>query len=101
MIDPEQEWIFHHARLRRERIAVRRRLRAIAELQRQIDFETMWADPRRRAVHDHRRRLFYQHRPHLYEPVPKTIGRRELLASLGTLLATPTLAQVPDSFRPN
>jgi hypothetical protein len=101
MIDPEQEWIFHHARLRRERIAVRRRLREIAELQRQIDFETMWADPCRRAVHDHRRRLFYQHRPHLYEPVPKMIGRRALLASLGTLMATPTLAQVPDSFRPN
>ena len=101
MIDPEQERIFHRARLRRERIAILRRRRAIAELRRQIDFETMWADPRRRAAYDHRRRIFYQHRPQLYEPVPKSIGRRALLASLGTLLATPVLAQAPYSLRPN
>ena len=101
MIDPEREGILHRARLRRERIAVLRRRRAIAELRRQIDFETMWADPRRRAAYDHRRRVFSQHRLHLYEPVPKTIGRRELLVSLGALLATPVLAQVPDSIRPN
>jgi hypothetical protein len=101
MIDPEQESILRRARLRRDRITVLRRRRAIAELRRQIDFETMWADPRRRAAYDHRRRVFYQHRFHLYEPVPKTIGRRELLVSLGTLLATPVLAQVPDSIRPN
>jgi hypothetical protein len=101
MIDPEQESILRRARLRRDRIAVLRRRRAIAELRRQIDFETMWADPRRRAAYEHRRRVFYQHRLHLYEPVPKTIGRRELLVSLGTLLATPVLAQVPDSIRPN
>jgi hypothetical protein len=101
MIDAEREGILHLARLRRERIAVLRRRRAIAELRRQIDFETMWADPRRRMAFDHRRRVFYQHRPHLYEPVRKTIGRRALLASLGTLLATPVLAQAPDSVRPN
>jgi hypothetical protein len=101
MIDPEREGILHRARLRRERIAVLRRRRAIAELRRQIDFETMWADPRRRAAFDRRRRAFYQRRPHLYEPVAKTIGRRALLASLGTLLATPVLAQGPNSPRPN
>jgi len=101
MIDPEREGILHLARLRRERIAVLRRRRAIAELRRQINFETMWADPYRRIAFDHRRRLFYQRRPHLYEPVRKTIGRRALLASLGTLLATPMLAQTPDSVRPN
>jgi hypothetical protein len=101
MIDPEQEGIFHRARLRRDRIAVLRRRRAIAELQRQIDFETMWGDPRRRAALDQRRRAFYRQRPHLYEPVPKTIGRRALLASLGTLLATPVLAQGPNSPRPS
>ena len=101
MIDPEQEGIFHRARLRRDRIAVLRRRRAIAELQRQIDFETMWADPRRRAAFDQRRRAFYQHRPHLFEPVAKMVGRRALLASLGTLLATPVLAQAPNSSRPN
>src|SRR6516162_617040 len=101
MIDPEREGILHLARLRRERIAVLRRRRAIAELRRQIDFETMWADPHQRIAFDRRRRLFYQHRPHLYEPVRKTIGRRALFASLGTLLATPVLAQAPDSVRPN
>jgi len=101
MIDPERESILHLARLRRERIAVLRRRRAIAELQRQIDFETMWADPHRRVAYDQCRRLFYQHRPDLYEPVPKALGRRALLASLGTLLATPVLAQAPDSVRPN
>jgi len=101
MIDPEREGILHLARLRQERIAVLRRRRAIAELQRQIDFESMWADPHRRVAFDRRRRLFYQHRPHLYEPVRKTIGRRALLARLGTLLATPVLAQAPDSVRPN
>ena len=57
----------------------------------------MWADPRRRAAFDRRRRVFYQHRPHLYEPVPKTIGRRALLASLGILLAKPALASSPHS----
>src|SRR5271167_1278708 len=101
MIDPEREGIIHRAWLRRERIAVLRRRRAIAELGRQIDFETMWADPRQRAAYDCRRRTFYQHRPHLYEPVPKPIGRRELLASLGTLLATPALARASDLSRPN
>ena len=59
----------------------------------------MWADPRRRAAYDHWRRIFYQHRPHLYKPMPKTIGRRALIASLGTLLTTPALSQVPDSIR--
>src|SRR3974377_2297837 len=44
MIDPEQESILHLARLRRERIAVLRRRRGIAELRRQIGFETRWAD---------------------------------------------------------
>jgi hypothetical protein len=101
MMDPEREGIIHRALLRRERIAVLRRRRAIAELRRRIDFETMWADPRRHAAYDHWRRIFYQHRPHLYEPMPKTIGRRALIASLGTLLATPALSQVPDSIRPN
>ncbi|HWX31766.1 MAG TPA: right-handed parallel beta-helix repeat-containing protein [Steroidobacteraceae bacterium] len=101
MIDPEQEGILHRARLRRERIAFLRRRRAIAELLRQIDFETMWADPHRRAAFDHRRRVFYQHTPQLYEPVPKTIGRRALLASLGALLAQPTLAQGHDRLGPN
>jgi hypothetical protein len=101
MIDPEQERIFHRARLRRERVAILRGRRAIAELRRQIDFEGMWSDPRRRAAYDHQRRIFYQHRPQLYEPVPKSIGRRALLASLGTLLATPVLAKAPYSLRPN
>jgi hypothetical protein len=101
MIDPEREGIIHRAWLRRERIAVLRRRRAIAELGRQIDFETIWADPRQRAAYDCRRRTFYQHRPHLYEPVPKPIGRRELLASLGTLLAIPVRAEAPDLSRPN
>jgi hypothetical protein len=100
MMDHEQEGIFYRARLRRERIAVLRRRRAIGELRRQIDFETMWADPRARAVYDHRRRIFYQLRPHLYEPVPKMFGRRALLASIGTLLATPVLARAPNSLRP-
>jgi hypothetical protein len=101
MIDLEQESILHRVRLRRERTAILRRRRAIAEVKRQIDFETMWADPRRRAASDFWRRVFYQHRPHLYEPVPKTIGRRALVASLGMLLATPVLAQAPDFFGTN
>src|SRR5258708_40208043 len=100
MIDPEQENSLHCAQLRRERIAFLRRRRAIAELLRQIDFETTWADPGERAAYDHRRRVFYQHRPHLYEPVPKPIGRRTLLASLGMMLATPALAQAPASSHP-
>jgi len=61
----------------------------------------MWADPRQRAAYDHWQQIFYQHRPHLYKPMPKTIGRRALIASLGTLLTTPALSQVPDSIRPN
>src|SRR6516164_9972429 len=101
MINPEQESISHRARLRRERIAVLRRRRAVTELRRQIDFAAMWADPCRRAAYDQRRRLFYQHRPELYQPVPSAIGRRALLASLGTLLAAPALAQTPDFLRPN
>jgi hypothetical protein len=101
MIDPEQDRILHRARLRRERIAILRRRRAIDELHRQIDFGRMWADPRRRAAFDHQRRLFYQRRPQLYEPIPKMIGRRALLASLGALLATPGLAQAPHPIRPN
>jgi hypothetical protein len=92
MLDPEQEAVIHRAWLRRKRAAVLRRRRAIAEFRRQIDFEMMWADPRQRAALDRRRRVFYQHRPQLYEPAPNTIGRRALLASLGTLLATPVLA---------
>jgi hypothetical protein len=78
-----------------------RRRRAIAEFRRQIDFEMMWADPCRWAAYDRLRRIFYQHRPDLYEPVPKTIGRRALLVSLGTLLATPVLAEAPDTQRSN
>jgi hypothetical protein len=101
MINPEQESILHRARLRRERVAILRRRRAIAELQRQIDFETMWADPCRRTAYDHRRRLFYEHRPELYRPVPREIERRGLIASLGTLLATPALAQMPDFLPSN
>jgi hypothetical protein len=101
MIDPEQERVFHNARRRREQIAVLRRRRAIAELQWQIDFESMWADPRRRKAHDHQRQVFYQHRPQLYEPIPKMIGRRAILASLGALLATPVLAQAPNSICPH
>jgi len=101
MLDSEQESILHRARLRRERVALLRRRRAIAEFRRQIDFEMMWADPCRRAAYDRWRRIFYQHRPDLYEPVPKTIGRRALLVSLGTLLATPVLAEAPDTQRPN
>jgi hypothetical protein len=101
MIDPEQEAVIHRAWLLRKRIAVLRHRRAIADLRRQADFETMWADPRGRDAYDHRRRIFFQHRPHLYEPVPKTVGRRALLASLGTLLATPVLARAPDSLHPN
>ena len=99
MIDPEQQRILHRARLRRERVAILRRRRAIAELRRQIDFETMWADPRRRRAYDERRRQFYQLRPHLYQPVPKMIGRRALLTSLGALLAAPASAQAPASGR--
>jgi hypothetical protein len=101
MIDPGQDGILHRARLRAERIAILRRRRAIAELQRQIDFGRMWADPSRRAAFDHQRRVFYKRRPQLYEPIPKMIGRRALLASLGALLATPGLAQAPDPIRPN
>ena len=56
MMDFEQEEIFHRARLRRARIAALRRRRVISELQRQIEFETMWADPRRRVAFDHLRR---------------------------------------------
>ena len=97
MIDPEQDAVIHRAWLRCKRVALLRRRRALAELRRQIDFATMWADPRRRAAFDRRRRVFYQHRPHLYEPVAKTVGRRALLASLGTLLANPGLARVPHS----
>jgi hypothetical protein len=100
MINSDQESILHRARLRQERIAILRRRRAVAELRRQIDFETMWADPRRRTRYDHRRRLFFQHRPEHYRPVPSRVGRRVLLASLGTLLATPVLAQTPDFLRP-
>jgi hypothetical protein len=101
MIDPEQERISHHASLLRQRIAVRRRRRAIAQVRRQIAFETMWADPRRRAAHDHWRRAVFEHRPHLYELVPKMVGRRALLASLGALLAAPSLAQAPSPHRPD
>ena len=96
MIGPEQEAILHRAQLRRERIAALRRRRAIAELERQIGFETLWADPRRRASYDHDRRLFYRQRPQLYEPIARTIGRRALLASLSALLATPVLAKTAD-----
>ena len=101
MLDPEQERTLQRARLLRQRAAVLRRRRAIGELQRQIEFEAMWADPCRRAAYDHWRRAFYQHRPHLYRPVPKLVGRRALIASLGTLLATPVLAQAPAPHRPN
>jgi hypothetical protein len=100
MIDHEQEPILHRARLLRERVAILRRRRAIAALRRQISFETMWADPRRRSAHDHWRRAFYQYRPHLYRPVPKMIGRRVLLQSLGALLTTPGLALAPVSRLP-
>jgi hypothetical protein len=96
MIDPEQEAVIRRAWLRRKRVAVLRRRRVIAELRRQIDFETMWTDLRRRTAFDRRRRAFYQHRPQLYEPVPQPVGRRTLLASLGMLLATPVLARSPD-----
>jgi hypothetical protein len=95
MIDPEQEAVIYRASLRSKRVAVLRRRRVIADLHRQIDFETMWADPRRRAAFDRQRRFFYQRRPHLYEPVPKTIGRRALLGSLATLLAKPVLGRAP------
>jgi hypothetical protein len=101
MINPEQEDILYRARSRRERITILRRRRAVAELRRRIDFETMWADPRRRVMYDHQRRLFYQHRPEHYQPVPRAIGRRALLTSLGTLLTAPALAQTPDFLRPN
>src|SRR5215469_14693390 len=99
MIDPEQERVLQRARLLRQRAAALRRRRAIAEVQRQIEFEALWADPRRRAAYDHWRRLFHEHRPHLYEPVPKMTGRRTLLASLGALLATPALAEAPALHR--
>src|SRR5215472_13221171 len=83
MIEPEQELVLHRAGLLRQRAAVLRRRRTIAEIWRRIEFEALWADPCRRAAHDDWRRSFYEHRPHLYEPVPKMIGRRTLLASLG------------------
>src|SRR6516225_1207924 len=95
MIDPEQEAVIHRAWLRSKRVAILRCRRVIAELRWQIDFEMMWADRRRRAAFDRQRRLFYQRRPYLYEPVPKTIGRRALLGSLATLLAKPVLARAP------
>src|ERR1700746_2703941 len=95
MIDPEQERIFQRARLLRERTAVLRRRRAIAELWRQIEFETMWADPRRRTAYDNWRRRLYQHRPLLYRPIPKMIGGRALLASLGALITRQAAAQAP------
>jgi len=98
MIDPEQASILERAQLRQGRIAILRRRRAIGEVRRQIDFETIWADPRGRGAYDTQRRLFYQHCPHLYEPVPRTIGRRALLASLGTLLTSPVQAQTADFF---
>src|SRR5215467_5862810 len=101
MIDPEQERLLHRARLLRQRAAVLRRRRTIAAIWRRIEFEALWADPRRRAAHDDRRRAFYEHRPDLYEPVPKMIGRRTLLASLGGLLAAPALAQAPAPYRPS
>ena len=101
MINPEQERILQRAGLLRERTAVLRRRRAIAELWRQIEFETMWADPRRRTAYDNWRRRFYQHRPLLYRPIPKMIGRRALLASLGALMTTQALAQAPAPRRPN
>lgn len=100
MTDPEQEDIFQRARRRQERIARLRRRRAIAELQRQIAFEAMWSDPRRRAACDEMRRVFFQYRPHLYEPLAKPVGRRALLAGLGTLLAAPAVAQAPEALRP-
>src|SRR5215469_11238531 len=101
MIDPEQEHFLQRARLLRQRAAALRGRRAIAELQRQIEFEAMWADPRRRAAYDHWRRLFYEHRPRLYQPVAKAVGRRALLASLAMLLTKPTMAQTPASHRPS
>src|SRR5690242_1635406 len=97
MIDPEQERILQRARLLRERTAALRRRRAAAELWRQSEFEAMWADPRQRVAYDNWRRRFYQHRPLLYRPLPKMIGRRALLASLAALMTTPTLAQAPVS----
>ena len=93
MLTVEQEQILQRARLRQQRAHTLRRLRLIAQLRNQIELEAMWADPRRRRAYDQQRRLFYQTRPHLYEPMPKLIGRRALLAGLGTLLATPLLAQ--------
>src|SRR5262249_53347722 len=99
MIDPEQERILHRAGLLRQRAAALRRRRAVAELQRQIEFEAMWADLRRRAAYDHWRRMFYEHRPPLYQPVSKMIRRRTLLANFGALLATPALAEAPALHR--
>jgi hypothetical protein len=100
MMDPQQERVFQRACLLRQRIAVLRQQRAIAELRRQIDFEVLWNDRGRRAVYDQWRRAFYEQRPHLYRRVPKLIGRRVLFASLGALLATPASAQAPASHRP-
>jgi len=99
MIGSKQVRIFDNARLLRDRVGDLRRRRAIAELRRQLDFEAIWADPRWRAAFDGRRRLFYQHRPELYRPVPKIIGRRALLTSLSMLMATPALAQEPNAMR--
>src|SRR6516164_2242123 len=101
MIDPERERTLQRARLLRQRAAVLRRRRTIAEIWRRIEFEALWADPRQRAAHDDWRRAFCEHRPHLYEPVPKAVGRRSLLASLATLLATPTMAQASAPHRPH
>ena len=77
MLSPEQESFLVNAQLRRERILALRRRRAIAEYRRRIAFEMMWADPRHRAAYDHYRRVFYQLRPQLYEPIPRPIGSRE------------------------
>jgi hypothetical protein len=99
MMDPEQERVFQRARLLRQRIAVLRRRRAVAALWQQLEFEATWADARRRAAYDQWRRAVYEHRPHLYRPVPKLMGRRAMLASLGALLATPASAEAPVSAR--
>ena len=100
MIDLERERIFGSARQIRERIAILRRRRAIAEVWRQIDFESMLADPRRRVAYELRRRAFYRNRPQLYRPIPKLIGRRALLTRLSALFVTPGLAEPPHATRP-
>src|ERR1700724_357943 len=99
MIDPERASILQRARLRQDRIAILRRRRAIDEVRRQLDFEAMWTDPLRRAAYERQRRQFYQRCPHLYDPVSRTIGRRTMLARLGTLLTSPALAETPDFLR--